>query len=158
MNRCHQNLFIVSSLCRCAIGGNKKTVRQSAERKKRLSPRHRNTDTVQRKSRHCHFCPFCHALLQAHTISAFTKSKNEQMPPESVHCIKFMQMCQNICTELIQSIGSVLCYFIPTPQGFRGCSLFISRQSVPSYCGFLCHEDDSAQDIVGLYRYIIYIR
>ena len=40
------------------------------------------------------FCPFCHALLQAQTISAFTKNKNEQMLSKTVHCIKFMQMCQ----------------------------------------------------------------
>lgn len=70
-------------------------------------------------------------------VFCLPKSKNEQIPQESVHCIKFMQMCHNISTELIQCIGPVLCYFIPLPQGFQGCSLFTSQKPVPSYCGFL---------------------
>ena len=80
------------------------------------------------------------------------------MLSKSVHCINFIQMFHNICTELIQSIGSVLCYFIPLPQGFQECNLFTRWKSVPLYCGFGGQRDQETQDIVVLYRYFIYIR
>ena len=58
----------------------------------------------------CPFCPFCPHLFKCTCFLHGPETHKEQIPYQSVPCVKFMQMCQIISTELIQCIGSVLCY------------------------------------------------